>query len=79
MAKYLIKADSASCTGCLRCELACSDVYTKAFNPSAARIRVSMSGENCRIDFRDDCVECGACADQCFYGALSKSKKDKED
>jgi ferredoxin len=38
-----------------------------------------MSSQDCRIDFTEDCIECGICADQCFYGALSKSKKDRED
>jgi len=75
MAKFQIDAVPANCAGCLRCELACSDTYTKSFNPSAARIRVVMSGEDCRIDFTEECIECGICVDQCFYGALSKSEK----
>lgn len=79
MAKYKINPVPVNCAGCLRCELACSYAHTKAFNPSAGRIRVLMSDESCRIDFTEDCVECGTCADQCFYGALSKSKKDRED
>ncbi|MBI4964013.1 MAG: 4Fe-4S binding protein [Desulfomonile tiedjei] len=79
MARYQIEVSVKDCAGCLRCELACSDAHTKAFNPSASRIRVSMSSGDCRIDFTEDCVECGICADQCFYGALSKSNKDRED
>jgi Fe-S-cluster-containing hydrogenase component 2 len=79
MAKYKINVVPENCAGCLRCELACSDAHTRAFNPSASRISVVMSDENCRIDFTEDCVECGICADQCFYGALSKTKKDWED
>jgi Fe-S-cluster-containing hydrogenase component 2 len=79
MAKYTINVVPENCAGCLRCELACSDAHTKAFNPSSSRIRVLMSSEDYRIDFTEDCVECGICADQCFYGALSKTKKDRED
>lgn len=79
MAKYELDIVPENCSGCLRCELACSDAHTKAFNPSVARIRVSMSGPQCTIHLTEDCVECGICADQCFYGALSKRKKGRDD
>lgn len=78
MAKYEINVASNECVGCLRCELACSDAHTKAFNLSAARIRVTMSDVRCTIDFSEECTACGICADHCFYGALSKTKKDGE-
>lgn len=70
MAKYLITTDPAQCTGCLRCQLVCSERYTKAFNPSAARIRVDMRGSECDISFTADCTRCGLCINQCLYGAL---------
>ena len=38
MEKYEIQIFTERCTGCLRCELACSDLYWKSFNPSLARI-----------------------------------------
>lgn len=79
MAKYRIDVEPGNCSGCLRCELACSDAYTKAFNPSEARIQVVMSGVDCQVRFTEDCVECGICADQCLYRALSKIKKEEED
>ena len=74
MAKYRIDVTEEKCAGCLRCALACSDTYTKAFNPAAARIKVVMSGPDCRVDFTEECVRCGRCADECFYGALLKTK-----
>lgn len=76
MAKYELHATAEKCTGCLRCQLACSDTYTLAFNPSAARLRVEMSGADCQIRFTEECVECGICADQCFYGALTKTERE---
>ncbi|MBU0516929.1 MAG: hypothetical protein KJ621_19410 [Proteobacteria bacterium] len=79
MAKYLIDPAEENCAGCLRCQLACSDTYTKAFNPSAAHIQVTMSGADCAIRFTEECVECGLCADQCLYGALSKTRKEDDD
>ena len=76
MAKYRINVATENCSGCLRCELACSDAYTKAFNPSRARIQVKMSGADCDVKFTEECIECGICADHCLYGALSKTKKE---
>jgi len=76
MGKYKIEIAEENCTGCLRCQLGCSYLYTKSFNPSAARIQVTVSGVDCAISFADDCTECGICADQCFYGALRKTEKE---
>jgi len=79
MAKYQINVAAEKCAGCLRCQLACSDAYTKSFNLSASRIKVVMSGVDCAVHFAEDCVQCGKCADQCFFGALSKTRKHEED
>ncbi|MGD2125019.1 MAG: hypothetical protein PVG99_02995 [Desulfobacteraceae bacterium] len=78
MEKYEIQVMPERCTGCLRCLLACSDFYTKAFNPSQARIRVLVSGTECSIRFTEECNECGVCVDQCLFNALEKSKKEHE-
>ncbi len=72
MKKRLIKTDPEKCTGCRQCQLACSYRYTGEFNPEAARIKIMLSPTHCEIEFTDHCDECGACADQCFYGALEK-------
>jgi ferredoxin len=78
MGKYEINIATERCTGCLRCQLACSDLYTKAFNPSQARIQVATSGAECSIRFEEDCNECGICADHCFFEALMKTEKESD-
>jgi Fe-S-cluster-containing dehydrogenase component len=78
MGDYDIQVSTESCTGCLRCQLACSDLYTKVFNPSEARIQVVTSGADCSIHFTEACNECGVCVDHCFHGALHKIKREAE-
>ena len=78
MGNYIIQVATERCTGCLRCELACSDLYTKVFNPSVAMIRVTVSGADWDIRFTDECNDCGVCVDHCFYDALEKSEKEQE-
>ncbi len=79
MGMYEISITTERCTGCLRCQLACSDLYTKAFNPSQARIKVVTSGKNCSIRLEEDCNACGVCVDHCFFEAIEKSKRKKEE
>ena len=79
MSKYHIQVFPEKCTGCLRCQLGCSDVYTKTFNPSAAFIHVVVSAAECTIDFQENCNECGICVEHCFYGALEKTKREQEE
>ena len=78
MGNYDIQVSTERCTGCLRCQLACSDLYTKAFNPSTARLRVIISGADRSILFTEECNKCGVCVDQCFHGALQKMKREAE-
>jgi ferredoxin len=78
MGKYQIHVATENCTGCLRCQLSCSELYTKTFNPSQAMIVVDISGADCSIRFTDECNECGVCVDQCFYDALQKTKREGE-
>jgi carbon-monoxide dehydrogenase iron sulfur subunit len=75
MEKYRIVVDTGKCTGCLRCQLACSDAHIKIFNPSEAKIQVVFSHMGYTINFLTECDECGICVDHCFYGALKKSEK----
>jgi Fe-S-cluster-containing dehydrogenase component len=76
MAIYEINTNTDNCTGCLRCQLGCSQLYTGAFNPAAAYIRVMVSGADGMITFTEDCTSCGVCADHCFYDALHKEPKE---
>ena len=77
MAKYDIQVNADNCTGCLRCQLACSDLYQKKFNPASARVQVTFSEQDeCAIFFTDDCIHCGICVDHCFYDAMLKTKKE---
>ncbi len=79
MQKYEIHISTERCTGCLRCELACSDLYWKSFNPSLARIQVLIADGDCSIVLREDCNGCGLCADHCFYDAVRKSRKEGDE
>ena len=76
MATYEIQISSARCTGCLRCALACSDLYSGSFNPAVSRIQVVVSEDDWSVDLDEDCNECGICADHCFYGALDKNRRE---
>jgi NAD-dependent dihydropyrimidine dehydrogenase PreA subunit len=76
MEKFEIQIATERCTGCRLCQLACSELYTRAFNPSAARIQVDVSGADCSIRFTEECNECGVCVDYCFYGALQKTQRE---
>ncbi len=76
MAKYEILVNTDNCTGCLRCQLGCSDLYTRVFNPEAARIRIKVAGADCMIAFTNECTHCGVCADNCFYDALEKKSEE---
>lgn len=66
----------ANCTFCRRCQLGCSNAYTREFNQNTANIRIEVSGLTCSITFSDDCRKCGICVDHCFYGALQKVAKE---
>jgi ferredoxin len=76
MPKYKIHVHTDNCTGCLRCQLGCSDLYAGAFNPASAHIQVTVSGSDCSIGFTEKCTQCGVCADNCFYDALEKKPED---
>lgn len=62
--KYLknvvtLKYNSEKCTGCRRCIEVCP------------RAVFEMEDKKARITDKDRCIECGACANNCQYEALS--------
>jgi Fe-S-cluster-containing dehydrogenase component len=76
VAKYEIQVFTERCSGCLRCQLACSDLFSRIFNPSLSRIRVDFSGADCSIHLKEDCDGCGVCVDHCFFGAVQKERRE---
>ncbi len=68
----MVAVYAESCTGCGYCQMACSFVKTKAFNPAKSLIKLHrMDGkERFSISFTDDCDGCGFCVRYCCYGVL---------
>jgi len=54
-----LSLDTEKCTGCTMCTVVC---------PHTVFV---MEGAKARIDKRDHCMECGACARNCAFGAIS--------
>ena len=69
-----LKLRMANCTGCKLCQLACSAVHEKVFNPEKARIKIIH-------DYRDDgihiaskhCTFCKKCEEVCPENAISNN------
>lgn len=74
MEKKTIAVYEESCAHCLVCQLRCSFLLTKSFNPSQARIMVRWD-DGAEITFTEDCTQCGACAQACPYGALIEERE----
>ena len=79
--KRPVKAKWDRCNGCQLCQLICSFVHEKVFNPTKAAIRIERLGGKTEfgITFTPECDHCGTCADYCFYGALTHALKDSPD
>jgi len=74
--RKIIMIQPEKCSGCISCQLACSFVNTKSFNPNKSRIILNYIGDIERnISFSEDCTKCGICADYCNYGALEVVEK----
>ncbi len=72
MTQFEIRFIQERCTGCLRCGLACSDLYAGSFCPGRSHIQVEEGEASFSVRFSEACNRCGACADSCFYEALCK-------
>lgn len=75
--RKLIAVYSELCSGCGYCQLACSFIKTKVFNPAQSYILLHRidGKERYSISFTDDCDGCGFCARYCFYGVLRRVGK----
>lgn len=77
--------DPAKCTGCLRCELACSFHHSgrTCFQPERSSVRVSRSNvdKSIRIALDDTCDGCSGenfllCVRACVFNALGSPEKE---
>ena len=70
-----IARDLSRCSGCRKCEIACSLSHEKRIWPEASRIRVFMLVPG--AEFPHFCTQCGdyPCVEACPVKALSISKK----
>jgi len=66
-----IKTTPEKCVGCRICKLTCSFTYHKTVNPNKARRKIiDLYDLTPKIEFTEECIQCGKCASTCLYGAL---------
>jgi len=70
----MIYADPNKCSGCGRCEMACSFGRTKSYSRSASLVKLARE-ENLGLDFPVTCVQCYRCVAACQAEALSITDK----
>lgn len=68
----MIKGDVMKCIGCLHCQMACSFVKHKEFNPSKSYVQLQYNRFNRVVGlvFTDDCDDCGVCIRRCPTEAI---------
>ncbi len=76
MVPQSIVTDPEKCAGCLSCQLICSYTHTGRFNPLCAYIRINLR-DDYRIEFTEECTECGLCVEHCTYGALQPAGEEE--
>ncbi|MHA1786040.1 MAG: 4Fe-4S dicluster domain-containing protein [Candidatus Helarchaeota archaeon] len=67
---FKIEVNEKLCSGCQICQLKCSYIRDKVFNPNRAFIQISVNDVIPTIQFLDGCTQCGQCVKHCSYGAL---------
>ncbi len=69
-----LKLKLSDCTGCQLCQLACSAVHEKAFNPEKARLKIihEYTDEGIHIASKH-CNFCKKCEEACPVGAISNN------
>ena len=73
----IFSVNPPSCVGCLLCQLACTFNETGNFVPSKAHIKIDWTPLETKIEFDDNCTECGVCISYCFYDCLSRKEGEK--
>jgi Fe-S-cluster-containing dehydrogenase component len=75
--KNLLAIDVNKCTGCRNCELGCSAVQTKTFNPARSRIKILKNEIETTI-VPMVCLQCEVplCVDACPTGAIVRNEHD---
>jgi len=67
-----------NCTGCRICQMICSWLNEKSFQPLNAYIQVKSEEEkgiHFEIALDQRCKKCGLCASYCSIGALVKERE----
>ncbi|MHA2072279.1 MAG: 4Fe-4S dicluster domain-containing protein [Candidatus Thorarchaeota archaeon] len=73
--KSFLAIDIGKCTGCRNCELGCSAVQTKTFNPARSRITILKNEQKSTI-VPMVCLQCDVplCVDACPTGAIVRNE-----
>ena len=69
--EFLIATEK--CVGCLECQMRCSVVHHRVFNPQLANIRVTPArngSSHYTVAYLDSCLKCGSCVRACSFGTL---------
>jgi Fe-S-cluster-containing dehydrogenase component len=74
--RYHLNYDQIKCSGCLQCQLTCSYLFSKAFQLSASHVQIVPGKNGYQAVFSENCTQCGLCADNCLFDALTKRKKE---
>lgn len=69
-----LKFKRSLCTGCKLCQLACSAIHERVFNPEKSRIKVIHEYKSDGIHIKSKhCIFCQECEDVCPEEAISNS------
>lgn len=72
-----IRIETDNCAGCRTCQVRCSAINFGEFNPFKSFITVTRDHaiKTTKLDFSDECINCGQCIAVCNYGALTRADK----